>query len=87
MVRPCSDDAVCALGDPRAGFDHLRTLVRYPEMGVPTDDLLVALLRRLHRAFGAGAEADAALVHAGRALSRLLDDDHERLQSILRRAR
>lgn len=85
MVRPCSDDTVCALGDPRGGLDYLRTLVRNPEMGVPTDDLLVALLRRTHRAYGAGEEGTRALVHAGRALSRLLDDDHERLQSILRR--
>jgi hypothetical protein len=85
MVRGCSDDTVCALGDPRSGLDYLRTLVRHPEQGVPTDDLLVALLRRTHRAYGAGEEGERALVHAGRALSRLLDDDHERLQSILRR--
>ncbi len=82
MVRPCSDDAVCALAAP---FDYLRTLVRHPEMGVPTDDLLVALLRRTYRAYGAGEEGTRALLSAGRALSRLLDDDHERLQSILRR--
>jgi hypothetical protein len=85
MVRPCSDDTVCELGDPRGGFDYLRTLVRHPEQGIPTDDLLVALLRRTNRAYGAGGEGKRALVHAGRALSRLLDDDHERLQSILRR--
>ncbi len=82
MVRPCSDDTVCALGTP---FDYLRTLVRHPEMGVPTDDLLVALLRRTYKAYGAGEEGTRALLSAGRALSRLLDDDHERLQSILRR--
>ncbi len=82
MVRPCGDAAVCALAAP---FDVLRTLVRNPEMGIPTDDLLVALLRRLHRAHGAGEEGTRALLAAGRALSRLLDDDHERLQSILRR--
>ena len=82
MVRPCTDDTVCALAAP---FDYLRTLVHHPEMGVPTDDLLVALLRRAHRAHGAGEEGTRALLSAGRALSRLLDDDHERLQSILRR--
>ncbi len=83
MVRACSDDTVCNLAAP---FDYFRTLVRHPEMGVPTDDLLVALLRRTHRAHGAGEEGIRALLSAGRALSRLLDDDHERLQSILRRA-
>ncbi|MEM1044152.1 MAG: hypothetical protein AAGI91_16205 [Bacteroidota bacterium] len=82
MVRACDDDAVCSLGAP---FDFLRTLVRHPEMGVPTDDLLVALLRRLNKAYGAGDEGRRALLAAGRSLSRLLDDDHERLQSILRR--
>ncbi len=84
MVRACADAAVCSLGAP---FDFLRTLVRNPEMGIPTDDLLVALLRRLNLAYGAGDEGRKALLAAGRSLSRLLDDDHERLQSILRRVR
>ncbi len=84
MVRACGDATVSALAAP---FDFLRTLVRNPEMGVPTDDLLVALLRRLYQAYGAGDEGTTALLAAGRALSRLLDDDHERLQSILRRVK
>lgn len=84
MVRACTDATVCALGAP---FDYLRTLVRNPDADVPTDDLLVALLRRLNRAYGAGEEGTRALLDAGRVLSRLLNDDHERLQSILRRVR
>ncbi len=83
QVRPSSDDTVCALGAP---FDFLRTIVRYPDGDVPADDVLVAILRRMHRAYGGGDEATRALLDAGRALSRLLNDDHERLQSILRRA-
>lgn len=83
MAYACTDEAVCALAEP---FDHLRTLVRNPEADVPTDDLLVAVLRQAYRAHGRGEAGLAALLAAGRALSRLLDDDHERLQSILRRA-
>ncbi len=85
-VRPCADAAVCALGGPGSSFDYLRTLVRHPDPAVPVDDLLVALLRQAHRAHGGEDEGERALLAAGRALSRLLDDDHERLQSILRRA-
>ncbi len=84
MVRVCTDAAVCALGAP---FDYLRTLVRHPDADVPADDLLVAMLRRLNRAYGTGEEGQRALLDAGRVLSRLLNDDHERLQSILRRVR
>lgn len=83
MAYPCADEAVCALAAP---FDYLRTLVRNPEPAVPTDDLLVAVLRQTYRAHGRGEAGVEALLQAGRALSRLLNDDHERLQSILRRA-
>ena len=76
-------EAVCALGAP---FDFLRTLVRNPDPAVPVDDLVVAALRQTYRAHGQGEEAHVALLAAGRALSRLLNDDHERLESILRRA-
>src|SRR5690606_21911889 len=47
MAYPCADEAVCALAAP---FDYLRTLVRNPEPAVPTDDLLVAVLRQTYRA-------------------------------------
>lgn len=83
-VRLCGPDAVARIGPP---FDVLRTLARTPDPSVPADDLLAAALRALHDAHGGGDDADDALVEAGRALARLLDDDHERLQSILRRAK
>jgi hypothetical protein len=82
FVYPCTDEHVRALDAP---FDFLRTLVEHPDPAVPVDDLLVAVLRRIHAAHGGEAASRDALVTAGRALSRLLDDDHERLQSILRR--
>ena len=83
-VRVCGPDAVAALAQP---FDVLRTLARHPDPAVPADDLLAAALRNLYEAHGGGADGEAVLVDAGRALARLLDDDHERLQSILRRVR
>ena len=81
-VRACGPEAVAALAAP---FDVLRTLARNPDPAVPADDLLAAALRNLADAYG--DEGDAVLVEAGRALARLLDEDHERLQSILRRVR
>jgi len=82
FVYPCTDEHVRSLDAP---FDFLRTLVEHPDPAVPVDDLLVAVLRRIHKAHGGEHGGRDALVSAGRALSRLLDDDHERLQSILRR--
>ena len=81
-VRPCGPEAVAAIAAP---FDVLRTLARSPDPAVPADDLIAAALRGLYASHGGGADGDAVLVAAGRALARLLDDDHERLQSILRR--
>ncbi|WP_412063262.1 hypothetical protein [Rubrivirga sp. IMCC45206] len=82
-LRLAGPEAVAALAAP---FDVLRTLARNPDPAVPADDLLAAALRNLRRSHGGGADGDDVLVAAGRALARLLDDDHERLQSILRRA-
>jgi hypothetical protein len=82
FVHCCAPEAIQALGRP---YDFLRTLVHDPDPAVPTDDLLVAVLRQVRAAHGETA-GENELVAAGRALSRLLDDDHERLQSILRRA-
>lgn len=82
FVLPCDDSHVRALDAP---YDFLRTLIENPDPDVPVDDLLVAVLRRIHTAHGGEHGGREALVSAGRALSRLLDDDHERLQSILRR--
>ena len=80
FVYCCAPEAVRTLGDH---YDFLRTLVQDPDPAVPTDDLLVAVLRQVRAAYGSAGEDE--LVTAGRTLSRLLDDDHERLQSILRR--
>jgi hypothetical protein len=82
FVQPCPDETVQALTD---AFDFLRTLVEHPDPAVPVDDLLVAVLRGIYEAHGGEHGGRDALVAAGRALSRLLDDDHERLQSILGR--
>jgi hypothetical protein len=94
FAHACTPDHVAALGAP---FDYLRTLVQHPDPAVPVDDLLVAVLRQLREAHGVPlgdggtrangqARAPDVLVEAGRTLGRLLDDDHERLRSILRRA-
>ncbi len=83
FVCCCAPEMVRALGQP---FDFLRALVRHPDPAVPVDDLLVALLRQLRSAHGApDGSGEAAPVAAGRALSRLFDDDHERLHAVLRR--
>jgi len=82
FIYPCPDEQVRRLTAP---FDFLRTLVEHPDPATPVDDLLVAVLRRLYEAHGGEHGGRDVLVGAGRALSRLLDDDHERLQSILRR--
>ncbi len=82
FVRACSEAQVQALDAP---FDFLRTLVQSPDPAVPVDDLLVAVLQQVYTAHGGSGSGADALVQAGRTLSRLLDDDHERLQSILRR--
>ncbi|PEN13968.1 hypothetical protein CRI94_07905 [Longibacter salinarum] len=78
----CEEDIVRELGAP---YDFLRTLITQPADNVPVDDLLVAVLRHIYTAHGGETGGRPELVRAGRTLSRLLDDDHERLQSVLRR--
>ncbi|MDE2730865.1 MAG: hypothetical protein OXI38_05695 [Bacteroidota bacterium] len=73
----CDDEWVRRLGEP---YDYLRILVSRQD--IPIDEVLVAVLRGIAASHGGYDE----VVRAGRALSRLLRDDHERLQSILRRA-
>ena len=82
FVYACSSDEVRRLGQP---YDFLRTLVRNPDPFVPIDDLVVAVLTNVYQAHGGRHGGERELVAAGRALSRLLNDDHERLQSIIRR--
>lgn len=83
FVAACTAEDICGLHRP---FDYLRTLARNPDPAVPVDELLVAVLQQLYQAYDGGPDGTEALVEAGRVLSRLLHDDHERLQSILRRA-
>lgn len=82
FVHACAPDHLLALGQP---YDFLRTLVRNPDPTVPVDDLLVAVLAQIYEAHGGRHGGSQELIHAGRALSRLMNDDHERLHSILRR--
>lgn len=82
FVYPCTQEDVRSLGQP---YDYLRTLVRSPDPSVPVDDLIVAVMAGVYEAHGGRHGGTDELVSAGRALSRLLNDDHERLQSILRR--
>ncbi|GAB5518790.1 MAG: hypothetical protein RhofKO_10410 [Rhodothermales bacterium] len=82
FVSTCAPEIVQQIGAP---FDFLRTLVRNPDPAVPVDDLVVAVLSQLMAAQSHAPDADATLIAAGRSLSRLMNDDHERLESILRR--
>ena len=49
---------------------------------VPTDELLIAVLRHTLRAH---AHSRAYLVRVGKELSRLMGDDYDRLSSVIRR--
>lgn len=82
FVRPCSPGVLRELGRP---YDFLRTLVKNPDPAVPVDDLVVAVLGGVYEAHGGRHGGADELVQAGRTLSRLIGDDHERLHSILRR--
>lgn len=82
FVTVCDAETVASLGAP---YDYLRTLARHPDPAVPADDLIIAAMRGLYDAHGRAEAGRAVLVDAGRSLSRLLNDDHERLHSILRR--
>lgn len=66
-----------------APYDYLRTLMGMTESGIPVDDLLVHVLRHVQKNDESGQ--NEALIQAGRVLSRLMRDDHERLQAIFRR--
>ena len=81
FVEVCSDAEIQQLSAP---YDFLRILLASSETSVSTDELLVSVLCQMHRASGT-VEGRQVLVQAGKTLSRLLRDDHERLQAILRR--
>ena len=82
FVLECAPEVLKKIGAP---FDFLRILISYAESSIPVDDMVVNMLRHIRAAYPQPEEGRAQLVQAGRVLGRLLRDDHERLQSILRR--
>ncbi len=79
-VLACSTETIRQIGRP---FDFLRVLLIGSEKPAFMDDLLVAVLSGMLEAHRGGD--GHILVESGKVLSRLLKDDSERLQSILRR--
>lgn len=79
-VQPVPESFIHELTTP---FDFLRNIVSATEFSV--DDLLVCILRQIKSAYFDPTEQHKALLGCGRTLSRLFSDDHERLQSVLRR--
>ena len=81
FVSPCDEDTIRQFAAP---FDFLQLLTDSPDRGIPGDELLVAALKGIKALFH-GQEQTSFLVNAGRVLSRSFRDDHQRLQTILRR--
>ena len=77
FVYLCSDEQVRAF---TRTDDYLRSILNTSK--VPTDELVIAVLRHAVRAHG---HAPSYLVQMGKELSRLLSDDYDRLSSIIRR--
>ena len=73
----CSDEQVRVF---TRTDDYLRSILNTSK--VPTDELVIAVLRHAVRAHG---HAPSYLVQMGKELSRLLSDDYDRLSSIIRR--
>ena len=73
----CSDEQVRSF---TRTDDYLRSILNTSK--VPTDELVIAVLRHAVRAHG---HAPSYLVQMGKELSRLLSDDYDRLSSIIRR--
>ncbi len=73
----CSDEQVRAF---TRTDDYLRSILNTSK--VPTDELVIAVLRHAVRAHG---HAPSYLVQIGKELSRLLSDDYDRLSSVIRR--
>ena len=82
FVHECPEATLLHFSNPP--YDFLRLLVATPDNALPGDELLIAALRCVKETHHGDAQ-QAFLVQAGRLLSRLLKDDHERLQTILRR--
>ena len=73
----CSDEQVRSF---TRTDDYLRSILNTSK--VPTDELVIAVLRHAVRAHG---HAPSYLVQMGKELSRLLSDDYDRLSSVIRR--
>jgi hypothetical protein len=80
LVEPIDEHFIHQLSAP---YDFLRNLVHTPD--IPIDDILVCIFRQISAAYFSDTERNKVLIGASRTLSRLFSDDHERLQSILRR--
>ncbi|MBD3307831.1 hypothetical protein GF339_15470 [candidate division KSB3 bacterium] len=78
FVYPCPLEEVQAF---TAQFDYLRTLAGIG--GTLSDELLIAAIQQTCRSRGTAARE--WLIRSGKELSRLLRDDYDRLESILRR--
>lgn len=77
FVHLCTDEDVRAF---TATDDYLRSVLNTSK--VPTDELLIAVLRHTLRAH---AHSRDYLVRMGKELSRLMGDDYDRLSSVIRR--
>ena len=77
FMYSCSDEQVRSF---TRTDDYLRSILNTSK--VPTDELVIAVLRHAVRAHG---HAPSYLVQMGKELSRLLSDDYDRLSSIIRR--
>ena len=78
FVHLCPDDALAGFGAP---YDYIQLLLDGGDRSTPNDELLIAALKN-HPAL---CTQHPELIAAGRVLSRLLKDDHQRLQTVLRR--
>ncbi|MFH1008142.1 MAG: hypothetical protein V1800_11695 [Candidatus Latescibacterota bacterium] len=76
FVRPCSVEETKVFTDH---WDFLRGILT---SNAPTDELIIAAVRH---AYSAHDHDVAYLVQAGKELSRLIRDDYDRLDSIIRR--
>ena len=78
FIMPCSEEARLQFGAP---YDFIQLLLNAGERSTPNDELLIAALKNLFTP----TPSAQSLIAAGRVLSRALKDDHQRLQTILRR--
>ena len=80
FIYPCAQERLTQFGAP---YDFIQLLMNSGDRSTPNDELLIAALNNLF--VKPIAHSTQPLVDAGRVLSRLLKDDHQRLQSVLRR--